>query len=177
MGRIILNFASSLDGFIADKNGGVDWLNDFLKPEEDYGMQKFFKQCGTAIMGAKTYEQSLSFNYWYGDMNGIVFTNRELPPFEGKSIQFASGDPSEIVSSLREKDKDSWLVGGASLIAQFMNKNLLDELIITIVPRLLGKGIPICPDINGIYKLRLEENKAYKDGVAQLKYTVLPKID
>ena len=65
MGKIILNLAISLDGFIADERGGVDWLNDFMRPGEDYGMKNFFAQCGTAIMGATTYEQTLSFNYWY----------------------------------------------------------------------------------------------------------------
>ncbi|MBS1597118.1 MAG: dihydrofolate reductase [Bacteroidetes bacterium] len=170
MGKIILNLATSLDGFIAEENGGVDWLNDFLKPEEDYGMNAFFKQCGTAIMGAKTYEQTLSFHYWYGDMDGIVFTSRALPPLEGKSIQFISGDPAETIQSLKKKSKDSWLVGGASLIAQFINNKLLDEMIITIVPRLIGKGIPLCTDLNEIQKLKLEETKAFKDGVIQLKY-------
>ncbi len=170
MGKIILNLAISLDGFIADEMGGVDWLNDFLRPDEDYGMKDFFKQCGTAVMGAKTYEQSLSFNFWYGNMEGIVFTSRELPGFEGKSIKFINGDPTEIAKSLREKSNDSYLVGGSSLIAQFINNNLLDEIIITIVPRLLGRGIPLCPELNEIQKLKLKENKNFNDGVVQLKY-------
>lgn len=170
MGKIILNLATSLDGFIAEENGSVDWLNDFLKPEEDYGMNAFFKQCGTAIMGAKTYEQTLSFHYWYGDMDGIVFTSRELPGLDGRSIRFVDGDPKEIVFSLKKKEKDSWLVGGASLIAQFINNNLLDEIIITIVPRLIGKGIPLCSDLNEIQKLKLQETKSFSDGVIQLKY-------
>jgi len=173
MGKIILNLAASLDGFIAEENGSVDWLNDFLQPAEDYGMKLFFEQCGTAIMGAKTYEQTLSFNYWYGNMDGIVFTSRDLPSLEGRSVQFIAGNPTEIVKVLREKTKDSWLVGGASLIAQFINKGLLDELIITIVPRLIGKGIPLCADLNGIQKLKLEETKTYKDGVVQLKYLTI----
>jgi len=170
MGKIILNLATSLDGFIADEDGGVDWLNDFNKPGEDYGMKRFFEQCGTAIMGAKTYEQTISFNYWYGNMDGLVFTTRELPPLEGKSVQFISGDPAPVIKQLKEKKKDSWLVGGASLISQFINKNLLDELIITIVPRLLGKGSQLCPELKGIHKLQFVENKNYKDGVIQVKY-------
>ena len=163
--------ATSLDGFTAEENGSVDWLNDFFHPGEDYGMQTFHEQCGTAIMGAKTYEQTLSFNYWYGNMQGIVFTERDLPRIEGKSIQFVSGDPKEIVLLLREKKKDSWLVGGSSLISQFINKTLLNEMIITVVPRLLGKGLPICQDIKEIKKLKLDGTKTYKDGVVQLKYS------
>ncbi|PWT75931.1 MAG: dihydrofolate reductase [Bacteroidetes bacterium] len=172
MGKIILNLAISLDGFMADEAGGVDWLNDFLRPDEDYGMKDFFTQCGTAIMGSKTYEQTLSFNYWYGDMEGVVFTSKELPPLEGRTIHFVDGDPATIVKGLRKKHKDSWLVGGASLIAQFVNNHLLDELIVTVVPRLIGKGIGLCPDINEIQKLRLMENKRFDDGVVQLKYSI-----
>jgi dihydrofolate reductase len=170
MGKIILNLATSLDGFIADESGGVDWLKDFNQPGEDYGMKAFFEQCGTAIMGAKTYEESISFNFWYGNMEGIVFTNRELPLLEGKSIQFIAGDPEPVILKLRAKKKDSWLVGGASLIGQFVNKGLLDELILTMVPRLIGKGTGLCPELKAVHKLQFVENKNFKDGVIQLKY-------
>jgi dihydrofolate reductase len=170
MAKIILNLAISLDGFIADEKDSVDWLNDFLRPEEDYGMNAFFKQCDTAIMGSRTYEQTLSFNYWYEEMNGIVFTSRQLPSLKDKSIQFVHGDPTPIVTELRKNEKDSWLVGGGQLITDFINHNLIDELIITIVPRLLGKGLSLCPDINHINKLQLSDAKTFKDGVVQLKY-------
>ncbi|HEX4849227.1 MAG TPA: dihydrofolate reductase family protein, partial [Puia sp.] len=153
--------------------GGVDWLNDFLKPEEDYGMKEFFVQCGTAIMGAKTYEQTLSFNYWYGDMEGIVFTSRDLPLLEGKTIHFVDGEPAPIIAELRKKKKDSWLVGGAALIAQFVNNHLLDEIIVTIVPRLIGKGIGLCPNIDEVQRLKLIGNKKFDDGVIQLKYGLI----
>ena len=112
MSKIILNLAISLDGFIADENGGVDWLNDFQKPVNDYGMNDFFKQCGTAIMGSKTYEQALSFNSWFEGMEGIVFTSRELPVMKNKPIKFFNGDPTPVVKELRKKEKDIWLVGG-----------------------------------------------------------------
>jgi dihydrofolate reductase len=121
-------------------------------------------------MGAKTYEQTLSFNYWYGNMEGIVFTTRELPPLEGKKIQFHAGDPTAVIKQLRENKKDSWLVGGSSLISQFINKSLLDEMIITVVPRLLGKGSLLCPEIKEVSRLTFIENKTYKDGVIQLRY-------
>jgi len=170
MGKIILNLATSLDGFIAEENGGVDWLNDFGKPgEEDYGMSSFFEQCGTAVMGAKTYEQTLSFHFWFGNMEGIIFTSRELPLFEGKSIRFVSRDPTEIVNALKEKQKDSWLVGGGALISQFIDKGLLDEMIVTIVPRLLGRGIPLSNGLNEVQKLKMAETKTYKDGVVQVR--------
>jgi dihydrofolate reductase len=168
MAKIILNLAISLDGFIADENGGVDWLNDFQA--EDYGMIEFFEQCGTAIMGSKTYEQALSFNSWFGKMDGVVFTSRKLPSFKNEIINFFSGDPVPVVEKLRKKEKDSWLVGGGNLITSFIDLHLLDELIITLIPRLLGKGLALCPSISEISKLQLLDSKNHTDGVVQLKY-------
>src|SRR4030095_3362006 len=153
MGKIVCNLATSVDGFIADENGGVDWLNDFNA--EDYGMVEFFEQCGTAIMGSKTYEQALAFNSWFGKLKGVVFTSRKLPPFKNEIINFVSGDPVRVVEELRKKETDSWLVGGGQLITSFIDLQLLDELIITVVPRLLGRGLALCPSIKGVGKLQL----------------------
>ena len=171
MGKIVCNLATSVDGFIADENGGVDWLNDFQA--EDYGMIDFFDQCGTAIMGSKTYEQALSFNSWFGKMEGMVFTSRKLPSFNNEIINFVSGDPRPVVEQLHKKENDSWLVGGGQLITSFIDLHLLDELIITIVPRLLGKGLALCPSIKEVNKLQLVDSKAHTDGVLQLKYRVV----
>lgn len=168
MGKIICHLATSVDGFIADENGGVDWLDDFHA--EEYGMIEFFEHCGTAIMGSKTYEQALAFNSWFGKMDGVVFTSRELPPFKNELINFASGDPVPVVEELRKKEKDSWLVGGGNLIASFIDLHLLDELVITVVPRLLGKGLALCPSIQHVSKLKLLDLKNYDDGVVQSRY-------
>jgi len=168
MGKIICNLATSLDGFIADERGGVDWLNDFQA--EDYGMIDFFEQCATAIMGSKTYEQALSFNSWFGKMEGVVFTSRKLPLFKNETINFVSGDPVPVVEKLSRSERDSWLVGGGELIASFIDLHLLDELIITVVPRLLGKGLALCPSIKEVSKLQLLDSKAHTDGILQLRY-------
>jgi len=168
MAKIICNLATSVDGFIADENGGVDWLNDFQA--EDYGMIDFFEQCGTAIMGSKTYEQALSFNSWFGKMDGIVFTSRKLPLFRNETIHFVSGDPVPVAAELHKKEKNTWLVGGGQLITSFIDLHLLDELVITIVPRLLGKGLELCPAIKEVGKLQLLDSKAHSDGVLQLTY-------
>jgi len=168
MGKIVCNLATSVDGFIADENGGVDWLNGFNA--EDYGMIEFFEQCGTAIMGSKTYEQALSFNSWFGKMEGVIFTSRNLPPLANEIINFVSGDPVPVAGELRKKEKDSWLVGGGQLITSFIDLHLLDELVITVVPRLLGKGLALCPSIERVSTLQLLESKAFTDGVVKLRY-------
>jgi dihydrofolate reductase len=105
-------------------------------------------------------------------MEGIVFTSRKLPSFENEIINFVSGDPIPVVQTLRKKEKDSWLVGGGELITSFIDLHLLDELIITLIPRLLGKGLALCPSIHEISKLQLLDSKAYNDGVVQLKYSL-----
>ena len=135
-------------------------------------MIDFFEQCGTAIMGSKTYEQALSFNSWFGKMEGVVFTSRKLPPFNDEKINFFSGDPRPVVEQLHKKEKDSWLVGGGQLITSFIDLHLLDELIITMVPRLLGRGLALCPSIKEVGNLQLLDSKAHTDGVLQLRYRV-----
>jgi dihydrofolate reductase len=107
---------------------------------------------------------------WFEELDGIIFTSRQLPVFKNKPIKFVSGNPSSIVKELKKKEKDTWLVGGEKLISGFINDHLIDEFIITIVPRLLGKGIPLCSSIDNIGKLQLLDSRTYEDGVVQLKY-------
>ena len=109
---------------------------------------------------------------WFGKMEGMVFTSRKLPPFNNEIINFVSGDPRPVVEQLHKKEKDSWLVGGGQLITSFLDLHLLDELIITVIPRLLGKGLALCPSIKEISKLQLLDSKAHTDGVLQLRYRV-----
>ncbi|PWT94987.1 MAG: dihydrofolate reductase [Bacteroidetes bacterium] len=170
MGKIILHIATSIDGFIADEQGGVSWLDDYMKDGEDYGMGAFFKSVDKCIMGSKSYEFMLSFNYWYPDMAGYIFTTRNLKKMEGAEINFCQGDPARLVEKLRSNKKDIWLVGGTSLITPFINENLLDEMVITIVPKILGKGLPLFQNIDKQKVPTLIASKAYPDGVVQVSY-------
>ena len=170
MGKVILYIAASLDGLIADENGGVQWLDEYQIPNEDYGYNDFLKTLSAVIMGSKTYEQILTFNHWYKDVEGYVFTSRNLPPIGGESIAFVNGEPKPLVEKLRLLEKDSWLVGGGTLITQFINEGLLDELVLTIIPKILGKGIPLFADIALLNKLELKEHKIYPNSVVQLRY-------
>ncbi len=111
MGKIVLYIAQSIDGFIAGEDGGVDWLNKYLTPEEDYGYKEFYASLGAVITGSKTFEQSVTFNYWYNDLDSYVFTTRILQVPEGWGPVFCKGDPEPLVMELRKKEKDTWLVG------------------------------------------------------------------
>ena len=176
MGKIVLYIAASLDGLIADEHGGVEWLNEYQIPEEDYGYKDFLKTLGAVVMGSKTYEQILTFNHWYENVEGYVFTSRNLRAIEGESINFITGEPRPLIEKLQLLEKDSWLVGGANLITQFINEGLLDELILTIIPKILGNGIPLFTEITQLKKLELQHHKVYPKSVMQLSYKLNNKV-
>jgi dihydrofolate reductase len=171
MGKIVLYIATSIDGRIADANGGVEFLDGFGSATEDYGYTQFIKTIGTVVMGSATYEKLLGFSYWYEGMDHVVFSSRELHVPEGRSIRQLSGDPRELAAELRNRDKDSWLVGGAALLSSFLEHKLIDTMIITVVPRYLGSGIGLWQDGNpGQSKWKLTDCKKWDDGVIQLQY-------
>lgn len=171
MGKIILYIAQSIDGFIADENGGIGFLDDFVDLEA-YGHSAFYSTIGSVIMATKTYEDNLKFNYWYEGVDNYLFTNKGYTAPEGKTLHVKQGDPEPVVHELRKQEKDSWLIGGASLITQFMNKKLVDVLSLNIVPRPVGKGIALFYDIHTPYKLTLTSSKTFPDSLVQLWYDV-----
>jgi dihydrofolate reductase len=122
-------------------------------------------------MGAATYEKILSFSYWYEGMDHVIFSSRELDVPEGRSIRKLSGDPTALAQELRGREKDSWLVGGAVLLNSFLERSLVDELIITIVPEYLGEGTSLWQDGKpGNSSWQLAGCRFYDDGVVQLHY-------
>jgi len=171
MGKIVLYIAQSLDGYIADENGNFDFLNDYMRPEEDYGYASFLTTLGAVIMGATTYKDLLKMNHWYDGLENYIFSTQTIEIPEGKTAYQMSGDPTPLVDKLRMHEKDSWLVGGGKLITAFMNAGLLDELVLAIIPKTLGRGIPLFEKIDLKYTLTLQQHKAFEDGVVQLRYS------
>jgi len=146
MGKVILYIATSADGFIADKNGGVDWLPQ--PPEEDttdkVGYKALLKNVDIIIMGSKSYAQILGFGDWaWPDKTTYVFTHRTFP--KADSIIFVNEKPSDLIAHLTAKfpEQNVWLLGGAQLITSFAQEKLIDECIITIAPVAIGTGIPL----------------------------------
>jgi len=170
MSKIILYIAQSLDGYIADENGSFDFLNDYMRPEQDYGYSEFLKNLSAVIMGSTTYKDILKMNYWYDGLETYVFSSKPITIPEGKTAYQINGDPTVLADKLRLNEKDSWLMGGGKLITWFMNAKLIDEIIISIIPKTLGKGIPVFERIDKTYKLQLKESKSFEDGVVQLHY-------
>jgi dihydrofolate reductase len=125
------------------------------------------------IVGSRTYEQSIGFRHWYTDKKSYVFTTRRLPVPEGWNPVFCQGDPTPLVHELRKKKNDTWLVGGAQLVNSFLDAGLVDDIILSVIPEVIGKGIPLFQNLRHRQKLRLQDNKQYKYGVVQLRYSLL----
>ena len=169
---VTLHMVSSLDGFIAKEDNDVSWMNvnwgayskgvkittDILKTIDYY------------IMGSHTYEQALKLGGWpYGDTQTIVMTRRELASIQ-KSVEFYSGNIDVLTKKL--KRKNVWLVGGPTVYQEFLRLNFVDKICLTIVPILLGNGIPFFR--GNEHRLNLKDVTAFENGMVDLWYEVAP---
>lgn len=166
--KIVLFIASSLDGFIAREDGGIDWLFS----DADYGYTKFFKSVDTVIMGRKTYDLSLTFcAYPYKGKKGYVFT-RKPARRQDKNVEFVPDLVTLCKKLIRSPGKNIWLVGGGDIISVLMNAGLVDEIILSTHPIILGKGIPLFRDIKREINLRLVKSIKFDTGLLQAHYVV-----
>lgn len=145
--RVQYLLAASLDGFIAEEDGSLGWLFQFggAGKGEESPVAAFLRTVGAIAMGSTTYQWLLDADYWdYGDTPAWVFTSRgEMKRFEGSDIRFVDGRPSELIDDMRAAagDRVVWLMGGGNLADQFVDEGLLDDLLLTVAPVLLHKGI------------------------------------
>ena len=169
MEKIILNIASSLDGFVARENGDIDWLSDTGKS----GYDEFYRTVDTVIMGKTTYDQVLTFGeYPYKDKKSIVFTRKNNITSKIKNVEFVSDVDKFVKDMLPEMKGNIWLVGGSKTISSFLNHGLIDEMILSVIPVILGKGIPMFHGIQQETKLELVKTTTY-DKLVELQYHVL----
>ncbi|MBD1880726.1 dihydrofolate reductase [Coleofasciculus sp. FACHB-64] len=170
MRKVILFIASSLDGYIARQSGDIDWLFT----DQDYGYSEFFASVDTLLMGRKTYEQVLTFGeYPYKGVKSYVFTKNPLFPADSNA-EVIREDITEFVEQLRQVDgKNIWLVGGSQLTHALMSQNLVDELILSIHPTILGEGIPLFDNGTISQSLNLTKCQTYDSGLVQLSYDVV----
>jgi dihydrofolate reductase len=175
MSRIKLYIACSLDGYIAREDGSIDWLTEYENsPETDYGYSEFYGSIGTVLMGRKTYEQVLGFGNWpYGEKKAYVFTRQNEPLSREKNVEFVSGDIGEFARRLKENtEEDIWLVGGSQLIKVFLEENLVEDMIVFVVPIILGSGIPLFDRIGKEIRFRIINTERYKSGLVRLEYII-----
>ncbi len=174
--------AASLDGFIARKDGSVDWMetsDDFAGGETmDPGfVETFLKTIDCYVMGSRTYETALGFEakglgWSYGDKPTLVLTHRELPR-DRDTVEFYSGDLTQLVNGrLRPSFRSIWFVGGGAVSGECLRLGLADEVCYSILPILIGDGVRFFDRLDTDVALHLAEVKAYKSGMVELRYEV-----
>jgi dihydrofolate reductase len=175
MRKIIYYVATSADGYIARADGDVSWL-DRPRPKGSYGMGAFFKSVDAVLMGRETYEAGRRFGQeGHPGKKNYVFTRKRLRA-RAPNVEFVRGSIADFARRLRaEEGKDVWLMGGAALAASLLDEGQLDELIIHVVPVLIGEGIPLVRPERRSTGLSLVSTRAYADGVVRLHYSVLPR--
>ena len=178
--QVTIHMVASLDGFIARKDGSVDWMEtsdqfvggDTMSPES---VEAFLKTIECYVMGSRTYETALSFEakglgWSYGDKPTFVLTRRELPRTRD-TVDFYLGDLAQFVNGhLRPKFRSIWFVGGGVVAGECLRLGLADEVRYSILPILIGDGIPFFERLERDIALHLAEVKAYKNGIVELRY-------
>lgn len=176
--KLTLHMVASLDGFIANKDNTVDWMHStdsylagVTLTEED--ITEFLAGIDCYVMGAKTYEHALTLGWPYGEVPVIVLTHRELRS-DKETVAFYAGDLERLVNTqLKPKYKNIWLVGGSMLAKECLQTKLVDEIVLSIMPIILGDGLLFFDYIGQEQRLHLKDAKAYTDGMVELQYEVL----
>lgn len=173
MRKVVLFIAMSLDGYIADIHGGIGWLEGQGSGENDMvSYEGFIQDVDTVIMGANTYRQlvtELSPNEWvYSDFTSYIITH--TPKKSTDRIRFTDEDPCQLVNRLKnEAGKAIWICGGASIVKQLMQADLIEQYYINVIPTILGNGIRLFGTFEKEVKLKLIKTKSY-NGITDLVY-------
>ncbi len=168
--RCSVFIATSIDGYIARADGTFDFLSIVERPGEDYGFADFFATVDALVIGRNTYETALAFPEWpYAGKRCIVLTHRETPSAHGE--QFFAGEPAALVDQLALSGAQRLYVDGGAVIRQFVRENLIDDMTLSIVPVLLGSGVPLFGSELREQRLHLHSSKAFESGLVQLCYT------
>lgn len=178
MRKIIVYIATSADGFIARKDGAVDWL-DRPRVRGDYGIGSFFKSIDTILWGRKTYDMLLKFQKegkaapdMYGPIKSYAFS-RKPPKKVLDGFEFVTEPIKKFAKRLRaQKGKDIWMMGGGGIIASFLDEGEIDEFIIHVIPTFIGEGIPLISPRHRTVPLKLLSTKKFSDGVVRMHYQV-----
>lgn len=172
MRKIKLYIAASIDGYIARIDGDLDWLMEYpINPETNYGYNDFYESVDTVIMGGKTYRDILNLDVIWPYPEQMTYVVSCHNWGEKENISFITENVIETISELRNQEgKDIWLVGGGELLSMLLTADLVDEMIITTIPVVLGSGISLFPNSPKESKWELKSSENYKNGVVQVTY-------
>ncbi len=174
--KVILYIATSLDGYVADKNRSVEWLGgDGSDPENMGFYDKFYSKIDTVILGKTTYDQietELSPNNWpYTGKHSYVLTNQDWGS-DNADITFTNKTPEKLIEQIKEKSgKDIWICGGAFVANEFLNAGLIDIVHISVMPKILGGGVRLFNERDKTINLKLIKSENY-NGITDLVYSV-----
>lgn len=169
--KLVLFIAMSLDGYIAKPDGDISFLSLVEKEGEDYGYAKYIETVDTVILGRKTYDKILSMGFGlpYGDRNIIVLTRNPHPVTD--KVTFYSGSLSGLISKLKSQaGLNIYCDGGSETIYQLLQEDLIDEITVSIIPVLLGEGIPLFEKGFQEKNLQLVSTESFPKGLVQLHY-------
>ena len=169
-GKIILNLAISLDGYIADENGGYDWIvgdgNSTLNTENKWDYNKFLDGIDVVVMGRNCYDQNMHKDFQGKEV--YIASSEKIDDYE--NYHFISGNICESISKLKNEGKNIFLFGGGCLVDNFVKSDIIDEYVIGIIPTILGKGRKLFFENNPKIDLTLEYYSV-EDGVIVMKYS------
>jgi dihydrofolate reductase len=180
--RVTIHMAASLDGFIARKDGGIDWMEtadrfeggEVMAPDS---VTEFLRTIDCYVMGSRTYETALAFEakglgWAYGDTTTFVLTRRELRKTRS-TVEFYAGDLQRFVEErLKPHFRNIWFVGGGAVAGDCLRRGLADEVRYSILPILIGDGMDFFERLDQDVALHLLEVTAYQSGVVALRYEV-----
>ena len=181
--KITIHMVSSLDGYIAKKDNSVSWFetsDNYERGVIEQDTTEFLKTIDCYVMGSRTYEHALelskSYGWVYGDVPTVVLSHRKLP-IDRPNIEIYSEDLNILVNErLRPKYKNVWLVGGAEIVKDFIRLQLADEIRQTILPIMLGDGLPFFYPTGREQPLHLKKVTAYKSGMVELCYEIRKNV-
>ncbi len=169
--KVLIFIATSLDGYIATADGDINWLSLAEKENEDYGYEDFIKSVDTVIMGRKTFEKVTSFEIEFPHLGKEVYVLSRQKRESIDYIRYYNGDIAELINRLKEQPgKNIYVDGGSDVIDQLLQNDLVDEFIISVVPILLGHGMPLFREDRPEMQIRHISTKTFETGVVQSHY-------
>jgi dihydrofolate reductase len=171
--KIIVNIATSADGYVARKDGNLDWLTKRPAPKGFYGLPTFMRSVDAKILGRKTYDVSVALGASFkSDEAHYVFSHRP-PASAPDGVEFVKEPIKSFVARVgKQPGKNIWMMGGGEIIGSFLDEDAIDEFIISVVPTFIGEGIPLLAPRHREVPLKLRSSKKFPDGVVQLHYEV-----
>lgn len=169
--QVILYIAMSLDGYIAKDEDNIDFLSVVESPGEDYGYVAFQETVDTVIWGRKTYDKVLSFDIEFPHKDKKCFVLSSTKTGRDENVEFYNGDVRDLIATLRQREgKHIYCDGGGGVVFELLRHSLIDKMIVSVIPHLVGKGVRLFKDGRPEQRLKLTRSITFPTGLVQLWY-------